>query len=259
MARRRVVVLAVLALALSLKGAAQGPLFEAISIKESTGTRIPAHWEGARFLSGEIPLQTLLIAAYQVPFYQLTDLPDWVRTVRWEINAVASRPPAPSEQMTFLRALLEDRFRVVTRTETQERPIYALIMARPDKRLGPGLRASSVDCGAILTARAGKPSPDGGPTCGVAITAGSYVRQGIPLSLLADTISTRLGRPVVDRTGLTGFFDVELRFRAPTAPADSNDPDLVTALEEQLGIKLESTRGPVQVTVFERIERPAPN
>jgi uncharacterized protein (TIGR03435 family) len=64
---------------------------------------------------------------------------------------------------------------------------------------------------------------------------------------------------VADKTGLTGLFDVELRFRAPTAAADSNEPDLITALQEQLGIRLEATRGPVQITVFDRIERPTPN
>ena len=80
-------------------------------------------------------------------------------------------------------------------------------------------------------------------------------------ALLADTISTRLQRPVVDRTGLTGFFDVEIRFRPPNSATatDTNEPDLVTALGEQLGLRLESTRGPVQVTVFDRIERPTPN
>jgi uncharacterized protein (TIGR03435 family) len=261
------VLILVLTLTLSLHGSAQAPqgagtasLFEAISIRESTGTRIPVHWEGARFLSGEIPLQTLLIVAYEVPAYQLADLPEWVRTVRYEINAVATRAPAPSEERLFLRALLEERFRIVARIETQERPIYAMVMARSDRRPGPGLRSSSVDCAAIFTARAaGKFAPDAGPPCRVSIFAGSYVRDGIPLALLADTITTRLARPVVDRTGLTGLFDVELRFRAPTAPADSNEPDLVTALEEQLGLKLESTRGPVRVTVFDRIERPTPN
>lgn len=252
---------------LSLSGLALTPpqggsagLFEAISIKESSGTRIPVQWQGARLLAGEIPLQTLLIAAYQVPFYQLTDLPDWVRTVRYEINAVATRAPAPSEQAVYLRALLEERFRIVARVEVQDRPIYALVMARPDRRLGPGLRPSDFDCREILAAQAAGKSAS--RECRVEILAASYVRDGIPLALLADTLSTRLQRPVVDRTGLTGFFDVELRFRPPnsvTQTDDRNEPDLVTALEEQLGLELESTRGPVEVTVFDRIERPTPN
>ena len=106
MAQGRVIVLiAVLTSTLTLNGSAQAPsaggtasLFEAVSIKESSGTRVPIQWQGARFLAGEIPLSTLLVAAYEIPFYQVADLPDWVRTVRYEINAVASRAPAPSEQ-----------------------------------------------------------------------------------------------------------------------------------------------------------------
>jgi len=236
--------------------------FEAISIKESTGARIPVQWQGTRFLAGAIPLQTLLIVAYQVPFYQLSDLPEWVRTVRWEINAVASRAPAPAEEARFLRALLEERFRIVARVEVQERPIYALIIARADGRLGPGLRPTTVDCGEVLSGRAtGGLPPNAGASCRLAVLADSYTRDGIPLGLVADRISTLLGRPVEDRTGLTGFFDVELRHRAinATAPVDTDQPDLITAVQEQLGLKIESTRGSVQVTVFDRIERPTAN
>jgi uncharacterized protein (TIGR03435 family) len=223
-------------------------------------------WQGPRLVGGGLPLQSLLIFAYQLQIYQLVDLPEWVRTIRYEINALASRTPAPSEQTVFLRALLADRFGIVTRTETQERPIYTLVLARPDGRLGPGLRPSSFDCIAIMTARsAGQISPNtAGPACGIVSGPGVYSREGIPLAALVDTLSTRLERPVVDRTGLTGLFDIQLRFRplaggatAPTAGAE--EPDMVTALEEQLGLKAESTRGPVQMVVFERILRPTPD
>jgi hypothetical protein len=88
-----------LTLTLSLDGSAQSPpgagsasLFEAISIKESTGTRIPVQWQGSRFLAGEIPLQTFLVVAYEIPVYQLADLPEWVRTVRYEIFDRIERP-----------------------------------------------------------------------------------------------------------------------------------------------------------------------
>jgi uncharacterized protein (TIGR03435 family) len=253
----------------SLSGLAQnapvagvmGP-FEAISIKESAGARIPVQWQGTRFLAGAIPLQTLLIVAYQVPFYQLSDLPEWVRTVRWEINAVASRAPAPAEEAQFLRALLEERFRIVARVEVQERPMYALIIARATGQLGPGLRPTTADCGEVLSGRAaGGILQNTGPSCRVSVLADSYTRDGIPLGLVADRISTLLGRPVEDRTGLTGFFDVEFRHRPmnATAPVDTDLPDLITAVQEQLGLKVESTRGSVQVTVFDRIERPAAN
>jgi len=272
MTHRLGMVLVVL-LALSISGLrAQAPpvgvggsLFEAISVKESSGTRIPMQWQGPRLVAGGLPLQSLLIFAYQLPIYQLADLPDWVRSTRYEINALATRVPAPAEQTAFLRALLAERFGIVTRTETHERPMYALVLARQDGRLGPRLRPSSFDCIAIMTARsAGRSSQDAaGPDCRIVNGAGAYSRDGIPLAALVDMLSNRLERPVVDRTGLTGLFDINLRFRplaigaAPTSGAD--EPDLLTALEEQLGLKAESLRGPVQVTVFERIQRPTPD
>ena len=112
--------------------------------------------------------------------------------------------------------------------------MYIMVMARPDGRPGAALRPAAVDCAAIFNDRAsGKLAKDAGPPCKVEIYAGSFVRDGIPLSLLADTLSTRLGRHVADKTGLTGLFDVELRFRAPTAAADSNEPDLITALQDR--------------------------
>jgi len=86
----------------------------------------------------------------------------------------------------------------------------------------------------------------------------------MPLASLVDALTSWLERPVVDRTGLTGLFDVDLHFRpfgaSATAPATgSEEPDLLTAVTEQLGLRVESTRGPVQVTVFDRLERPTPD
>jgi uncharacterized protein (TIGR03435 family) len=241
------------------------PTFEAISVKEATTTRIPVQWQGPRFITSGVPLQTLLVIAYDVPIYQLADLPEWVRTTRWEISALASRPPTAAEEGPWLRALLEQRFGVVARTETQERPMYALVLARPDGRLGPGLQRSSVDCIAILKARAAAPGTSvAGPACDVAFGPAAFRRDGMPLASLVDALTTRLERPVIDRTGLTGLFDVNLRFRPlggpPTlAPDGTEEPDLITALQDQLGLKVEPIRGPMQVTIFDRVERPAPD
>ena len=237
------------------------PSFEAISIRESKGTRIPLHWQGPRLVGGELPLQSLLAFAYQMPLYQLAELPDWIRSTRYEINAVASRVPTPSEQTSLLRALLAQRFQIVARKATEERPIYALVLARADGRLGSGLRPTANDCLAIMSARAGAPAPPGGPLCRVTIGASAYIRDGVPLAALVDLLSNRLLRPVVDRTGLTGNYDIDMHFRptgaaAATAPAVGDEPDFLTALEEQLGIKAASTRAPVELTVIDRVERP---
>lgn len=240
------------------------PSFEAISVKESKGTRIPVQWQGPRFVAGAIPLQTLLIVAYQVPPYQLAGLPEWVRTTPYEINALASRVPTQTEQTLLLRALLAERFGIVARTETQDRPMYALVRARSDGRPGPGLRPTSTDCLAVMSGRAAPGAPGNGPTCGTAISPGAYKRDGVPLATLVDFLTSRLERPTVDRTGLTGFFDVELRYRplgggANAQAAGADEPDLITALADQLGLKVDSIRGPVQVTVFDRLERPRPD
>jgi uncharacterized protein (TIGR03435 family) len=268
MARRSA--LLVIAIALSLpelraQAPAQSglPSFEAVSLKEgSAATRLSLQWQGPRLVGGGLPLQTLLVVAYQLPLYQLRDLPEWIRTTRYDISALASRVPTLAEQPLLMRALLVERFKIVTRTDTRERPIYVLTMARADRQTGPRLRPTSFDCGAVLTARAAG-NGAGLPPCRTLIAAGAYVRDGIPIELVTDILSTRLERPVIDKTGLTGFFDVELRFQpvAGAAPAqtDASDPDLFTAVREQLGLKLESARGPVPVTVFERIERPEAN
>lgn len=250
--------------ALAPEAQAQAPSFEAIAVKESSGARIPIQWQGPRFVAGGVPLQTLLAVAYQVPAYQLAELPEWVRSVRWEISALASRVPAQAERMPLLRALLAERFRIVVRTETQERPLYLLTLARSDGRLGPGLTPTTIDCIALATKRAAGTAPAGGPECRVSVGPGAYMREGVPLAALSDVLTSVLQRPVVDKTGLTGFFNIELRYRpvtaaagAPAAPSDA--PDLVTAVTEQLGLKLESARGPMPVTVFDRLERPIPD
>jgi uncharacterized protein (TIGR03435 family) len=261
MTHRHGIVLFVLTLAVAGLPAQAPPTFEAISIRESMGTRLALQWQGPRLVGGELPLSTLLAVAYQIPLYQLAELPEWVRTTRYEINALATRVPTQAEQMAFLRVLLEERFKIVARKATQERPIYALVLARADGRLASGLRPTANDCFAIMSARAGAPAPPGGPQCRVTMSAGAYIRDGVPMALLADLVSTRLQRPVVDRTGLTGNYDIDLHFRptasaAATAPAAADEPDFLTALEEQLGLKAESTRAPVELTVIDRVERP---
>jgi uncharacterized protein (TIGR03435 family) len=244
-------IVVILALGLLLQGrhaqaqsAGSLPTFEAISVKESPGG---------------FPLRSLLIFAYDVPFYQLAALPEWVSTIRYEINALASRVPTLAEQQPMLRVLLAERFGLVARTDTQERPIYALVLARSDRQLGPALQPTSTDCTEVYAKRAPLPS---GFSCEMAMGPGLYRRPGIPLSLLVETLSTRLERPVVDRTGLTGLFNVDLRYRPLTdAPNTSgaDEPDLMTALADQLGLKVESTRASVPVIVFDRIERPRPD
>jgi uncharacterized protein (TIGR03435 family) len=181
------------------------------------------------FNGSAVRIRMLIRQAFQLQEFQITGGPDWIDSAAYDVVARLEGPPSPPMMAAMLRAVLVDRFRLRTRMETREMPIYALVRAHADGRLGPGLKASSQDCAAALAnARAGGPLPPTG------------------------TLSQQLGRTVVDRTGLTGAFDIDLRwvpprdqFPGPPTPVEADGAPLVTALQEQLGLKVEAQRGPV--------------
>jgi uncharacterized protein (TIGR03435 family) len=160
--------------------------------------------------------------------------------------------------------------------ESREMDIYALVMVKPGI-LGAALKPISKDCTAVIKAGPGAPgrtskptSPTSNEPCGgIGIGAGMIRFGGFPISQLTALLGERSGRVVVDRTGLMGSWQFELRFapeqRNQTAHAaeipasDSEMPSLFTALQEQLGLKLESTKGPIDVLVIDHVERPTPD
>jgi uncharacterized protein (TIGR03435 family) len=165
--------------------------------------------------------------------------------------------------------------------EAREMPMYALVMARADKKPGPKLTPAQVDCQALMAAarKSGSPSPlpppGEAPKCGMMMGPGRLAGGSMLLSQLASSLSVRVGRVVVDRTGLTGNYDFLVEFMPdqmpqvppgalpagipPPPPIDPNAPSLQTALEEQLGLKLDSTRGPVDVLVVDSVQQPIPD
>lgn len=147
--------------------------------------------------------------------------------------------------------------------------VYFLVLARPDRRLGPAMRLAPRDCaGAAAAGQAGRPAPElapagnGAPPCGIRSQGGEFLAGGITMEGLDRNIGgNRAGRIVIDRTGLEGFYELTLRYEAgrdAAAAAASDAPTLFTALQEQLGLKLESGRAPVQTLIIDRIERPTP-
>lgn len=182
-----------------------------------------------------------------------------------------------------MRSLLAERFKLSVHRESREVPIYHLILARSDGRLGPELRPSSVDCRALVEARKAEglkpepPKPGERPQCGARVGFGEIAAGGQPLFELITILSATVQRNVVDRTGLSGIFDIYLKWtpdqlppRPPGLPADQplringaeidpNGPSIFTAVQEQLGLKLDAQRGPVEVLVIDRIERPTPD
>jgi uncharacterized protein (TIGR03435 family) len=260
--------------------------FEAASVKPnksgdnstSVGPR-----PGGRFNGTNAPLALLITMAYQLQAFQVQGAPDWTRTDRFDIVAKLDRDPTPvasgepDEVMLALRTLLADRFKLAAHWETQELPIYALVVARADGKLGPNIHPAAADCAAVRAARLeaardGRIEPNPRPyACGWGNSGyGQFRFGGNPLSAFASALANQVSRVVIDRTGVTGNWDFELTFvperirqqaLAGAAPpdVDTNGPSIFTAIQEQLGLKLESTKGPVKVLVIDHVEQPSPD
>jgi len=268
-----------------IQGAASNDaVFDVASIKPNKsgddrrrGVGLPP---GGRFMGTNLPLRSIIRFAYEIQDFQLSGGPAWLNSDFYDIEAKAG--PAqinahgevpPDTMRAMVRALLADRFKLSARRETRTLPVYALVVARGDKRVGARLQPAIVDCEAL--AQSGQqpppPAPGARPVCGGQLRAGHFALNGFPLSHLVANLSTWVERVVLDRTGLAGAFNVDLEwavehrppFDAIGAPAEPVDiptertgPSIFTALEEQLGLKLESTTGPVDVLVIDKVERP---
>ena len=188
--------------------------------------------------------------------------PEWINRNRYTIEAVAQGNPTDRDYRAMLRNLLEERFSLKTHRETREIDVYGLVPDRADKKTGPKVKP----CG-IGTCRSGKePRPESDPTmprCTGAFRTPGLVLEGVTMIPLAEMLSTQrplLGRIVQDRTGLAGPYNIELEFDFRAAnQADYNGPSIFTALREQLNLKLEASKGPLDVLVVESANPPDEN
>jgi uncharacterized protein (TIGR03435 family) len=263
------------------------PRFEVASVKVNrlNDRIVTLGGQGGRFTARGLTLRSLIQHAYQVQEFQVVDAPEWADVERYDIAAkepetvAASQGGSSPAQRLMLRALLEDRFGLAVHKETRERPVYALVLARADGRLGPELRRSTTDCSPEATKARQGGGPASGPwqanPCGSSVGPGFILAGNRTMAQLATALSTlsntgsSLNRLVVDRTGLDGTFDLTLRFTPENIPdfgaaglprgmpaIDPNGPSIFTAVQEQLGLKLDSQRGPVEVLVIDRVQRP---
>jgi uncharacterized protein (TIGR03435 family) len=260
-----------------LWGQAAAPLtFEVASIKpaapDARGTMIRMMPGGALTVTNAT-LRMLLTLAYDVRDFQISGGPGWVGSERYDINAKAERSataePVPEdprnmtdaqrktnqEQMRQrLQALLAERFQLAIHRETKEAPVYALVVGKN----GPKIQESK----------------EGGPR--LMMGRGQLNGQGALMEMLANVLSNQLGRPVLDKTGLQGKYDFKLEFTpdpgqaagpfgglgpGPDAPPppDPNGPSIFAAIQEQLGLRLESTKGAVEMIVIDRVEKSSEN
>lgn len=260
--------------------------FDAVSIRpnDSGADNISVGPVPGGFRGTNTPLFFLIATAYDAQPFQIEGLPDWVMRDRYDvvarINDSATAAAGRAAVASALRALLADRMKLVARWETRERPVYALVRLRPNGPLGPALKRSAIDCAAmraagVAAAREGRPAPPQPPAntpdrvaCGMRNSGNRIMFGGSALSTFTDALGSMLGnqigRMVLDRTGLDGTWDFEFAYARETlaAAADTGGsglPSIFTAIEDQLGLRLEATKAPVQVLIVERVEKPTPD
>jgi uncharacterized protein (TIGR03435 family) len=181
--------------------------------------------------------------AYNLQDFQITGGPGWVESDRFDIIAKAEGELKPEERGVMMRALLSERFGLVTHQETRQLPVYDLVLAKPDGKLGDGLHR--VDC-----------SKD---SCGGTMVSNTNLKaNGITLPGFSRTLSAILAKIVNEKTGLEGSFNIDLTWSRDET-TDTSHPSIFTALQEQLGLKLESAKGPVDVLVIDHVEHPTPD
>jgi uncharacterized protein (TIGR03435 family) len=250
---------------------AQGS-FDVVSVKPNVSGDSPSdpRVSPGRYSWANVTLRQLIQVAYDKRSYQLIGMPEWVGSAHFDVVATTSPTTSPRQMDMMLQSLLVDRFNLAVRPESRNLPVYALVVARRDGKLGPGIRPAAVDCESITA----KPLDTGTAQadyagCMPQMGLARLKATGFRMSVLASGLSRIFDRTVIDKTGLSGAFDLELSWVPdPTmlpagAPAPTNTPpggaSIFTAIEEQLGLKLASDRAPVDVLVIDRVDRPRPD
>ena len=259
--------------------------FDVVSIKQNKSGDTTSNFRvspAGRFEFTNYKVGSFIAVAYQRFAFDQVDVvggPDWADRDRFDITAQTGNGPPPVDASGYpaglaamLRQMLAERFQLTTHWEKRERAVYVLQVARPGRALGPGLKRVDAGCGTALadlaSGRTSTRREGRGPDCTFGSTPNQFHGNAVTLEMFARVLGWgELDRPVIDRTGIAGSFDIDLRFRqepglrgggqpAPAAPADSDAPSIFTAVEEQLGLKLVSDRAPVDVLVIDRLERP---
>jgi uncharacterized protein (TIGR03435 family) len=255
--------------------------FDVVSVRQrdSAGGPMSAHVPPRGTVTfSNYPAAWLILYAYTLDGGdQLVGVPEWAWSDRFDVMAVPPPDASREDVPRMLRSMLASRFNLRTRWEDRQTRVYALTVAREDGRLGPGLQPSDYDCAAYgpLGSKAGEPEPvdqDGRRICRRVQTIGADVSTTIVGGTLSDLVQflkqwSRLDRPIVDRTGLTGNYDLSISFAPPSRLGTSSSTaagrpglhDVHGALSEQLGLRLEQRDDSMRVLVVDSLEHPTPN
>jgi uncharacterized protein (TIGR03435 family) len=244
--------------------------FEVASVKPNksgtTQANVGMPPNGVNFVN--LPLRGIIQLAYGINQpSKLAGVPDWAVTERYDITARAAGPITQDERRLMLQALLAERLKLVAHLEKREVIVLALMLARNDGKLGKNL-VESKGCIARGNTAAKDAAPAGAqtPICGPQTGgAGRLILVGTPVQQFTSILALILGRTVIDKTGLAGSYDIDLTYtpeqpipagvNVPGPAADPNGPSIYTAVQEQLGVKLESQKDREEVLVIDHVER----
>jgi uncharacterized protein (TIGR03435 family) len=287
-------VVAVAAVEVGISGASQsqpaGLTYDVVSIKQNTGTFLGSNGSNERpdggFTLLNVPVGTLISRAYpgHAPV-DMVNLPAWAMSDRYDVRATSSLSSAtPEQRSAMMRAMLADRFKLAVHLENREQPAYDLIPARADKRLGPAIKPSEVDCvardaaerEAQEAARAAGTTPPlpvrapFDPNAPTAVCTRRRLDNGwegdFTMATLAQLLRGDAGRLVIDKTGLTGSYRLSLTYERAASgrgPDVATSPDalplIFTAIQEQVGLKLQASKVSRETLIIDRLERPTEN
>jgi uncharacterized protein (TIGR03435 family) len=256
------------------------PRFDAVSIKRNVSSSRNSDWANrpdGGFSATNIRADLLVARAYppSIPL-DLVGMPEWTRDERYDVIATSSLSHATADdRAAMLRGMLAERFKLIAHAENREQPVYDLVFARDDRKLGPGLTPTEIDCEAQLAAEQvaaaaqnrplARPDRNGPPPrCKLRMVDDRF-EGDTTMANLAMALRPFARRPIVDKTGLAGFYRVTMIFdpvallRSPDSAVVSRAPSIFTAIQEDLGLRLKPSRQAVAAIVIDHIERPTAN
>lgn len=238
------------------------PEFEVASIKpNNTNERMDYLVRGDRLFGKNMPAKGWIQIAYGLKGFQVVG-PEWISTEKFDIDARRAESASPSgmQMSLMLQSLLADRFKLTLHREMRQLPVYDLVISRGGLRMKPS-KDQTLWVGDFPDGSPdGRPLTGGGPT---ELAPGRFLGEAISMTMFVNLLAGPLDRQVINKTGLTGRFDIDLRYAPESGQAstatDTSTPSFFTALQEQLGLRLESAKAPVEVLVVDHIERPDSN
>jgi len=243
--------------------------FEVVSIKRYTDIPNSASMRtlpDGGFIMEHMPIASIVRMAATTPVRDVVGLPDWAQREFYDLTAKAPVGSTRQQQPEMMQRMFADRMKLVAHVEQREQAVFALVPSNKDGRFGPQFARSNLDCSPRPPT--GAPPPATFPSveelqrrCGISFASDRMITGGATMDALALSLGKQQGRFVINHTGLDGFYAFTLRFTnlRNTSPMPDDPPDIFTALQEQLGLKLQPDKAEMPVLVIDHIERPTEN